>query len=113
MLGALALLCLCSLTSPIHGLGLGWLRIPWRGRRGNRSSLNASAIREDTPLGIRNLGNTCYLNSVLQALYHTEDLRDLLLGDSIVMEKRHRVASSLRDVFRSTHTLPMHKYSNN
>lgn len=32
-----------------------------------------------TPLGLQNMGNTCYLNATLQALFRADELKDLIL----------------------------------
>ncbi|CCF57443.1 hypothetical protein KAFR_0C04520 [Kazachstania africana CBS 2517] len=34
----------------------------------------------DIPIGFKNMGNTCYLNATLQALYRIDDLRDAVLN---------------------------------
>ncbi|CAI4061070.1 hypothetical protein SKDZ_06G0800 [Saccharomyces kudriavzevii ZP591] len=34
----------------------------------------------ETPVGFKNMGNTCYLNATLQALYRVDDLRDMILN---------------------------------
>lgn len=36
----------------------------------------------DLPIGFQNMGNTCYLNATLQALYRIEPLRDMILAYS-------------------------------
>ena len=39
-------------------------------------------VRSDVPAGLRNLGATCYLGSLVQVLYHNAAFRDCLLYTS-------------------------------
>lgn len=54
-----------------------------RGATGSRrgSFLGASAMAGDGSTGLYNVSNTCYLNSVLQALSHVREFRECLLSD--------------------------------
>lgn len=44
--------------------------------------------------GLRNVGNTCYLNSGMQALSHIRPLRDFFLQEQIVKQVKEKNAQS-------------------
>ncbi|KAM0326936.1 hypothetical protein ACHAQA_006056 [Verticillium albo-atrum] len=44
------------------------------------TAAQAAIVRYDLPVGLKNIGNTCYLNSILQYLYTVKPVRDLLLN---------------------------------
>ncbi|KAG0668507.1 hypothetical protein C6P45_004603 [Maudiozyma exigua] len=54
--------------------------------------------------GYENFGNTCYCNSVLQCLYHLDNIRDLLLeyptkGDKIERKRKFKTIGNMPRVF--------------
>ena len=58
----------------------------------------AVATFQTKQVGLINLGNTCYMNCVLQALYHTRMFRGLVIGQDWVSSLQ-RVLTSLQQVF--------------
>jgi ubiquitin carboxyl-terminal hydrolase 25 len=62
---------------------------------GNQSQ--AGAGNEDEPVGLDNIGNTCYLNSLLQFLFTVVDLRQIVLNfDDYKMDTANPSSSSRR-----------------
>lgn len=49
----------------------------------------------DQPIGLDNIGNTCYLNSLLQYLYTVKDIRDVVMNF-----EDHRMSLNEADVKR-------------
>jgi len=41
-----------------------------------------ASLKERGLTGLKNLGNTCYMNSIIQCLSHTLSLKDFLLDGS-------------------------------
>lgn len=74
----LLIIALSSLMQCIDSLWfLSRIRIPFlHGRR--EKSRDATALN----VGLENMGNTCYLNSIIQSLYYTDSLRDMILSSS-------------------------------
>lgn len=84
----------------------------------------APETRLDFPRGLNQLGNTCYLNSLLQYFYTIKELRDAVaplakisvkaLEDEKYSDddlKRHRVGGRLvtrREIFRSKKCMFVH-----
>ena len=44
------------------------------------SRVNDVAVNTDIPAGLENIGNTCYLNSLLQYLYTVKTVREIALN---------------------------------
>ncbi|XP_061777162.1 ubiquitin carboxyl-terminal hydrolase 12 isoform X2 [Nerophis ophidion] len=80
------------------------------------AGINASALEKDIGadqfpvnehyFGLVNFGNTCYCNSVLQALYFCQPFREKILAYRSQPRRKENLLSCLADLF---HTIATHK----
>ena len=58
-------------------------------------------VRSDVPAGLRNLGATCYLGSLVQVLYHNAEFRDALYRTPTAQrsDAEETVVSALQKIF--------------
>ena len=47
----------------------------------HRSLVKTAARAEPKVIGLKNLGNSCYINSIIQCLFHTRKLSQELVGN--------------------------------
>lgn len=61
--------------------------------------LNILAMKTKAPIGMQNLGNTCYMNAVLQCLYQIQPLTDFMLSTDAYY-KPDSVAAEYADLIK-------------
>ncbi|XP_014861248.1 PREDICTED: ubiquitin carboxyl-terminal hydrolase 2-like [Poecilia mexicana] len=98
-----------TVTAPGHPVGLPLDEPELRRKQLSRSmlvntfmGLIINPAKSKSPqglVGLRNLGNTCFMNSILQCLSNTSELRDYCLWNFHLMELNHRTNTALMEEF--------------
>ncbi|EPY74728.1 hypothetical protein CB1_001907053 [Camelus ferus] len=101
-------ICVRTLSQTRSEEGKGSLSSAWE-RGANASALEKEIGPEQFPVnehyfGLVNFGNTCYCNSVLQALYFCRPFREKVLAYKSQPRKKESLLTCLADLFHSIAT---------
>ena len=96
--------CLCGLIPAPNSYRMSGLWSKTAGKNVDDSIRDAdpkaSARKgKHSPVGLSNLGNTCYINSVLQCLFAIDEFKYAIIGFSEPQLEKNDVFQSLRNIF--------------
>ena len=74
------------------------IRLPFFGRKDRSNTTSSIELSYNQYNGLKNLGNTCYINSILQGLYHIPIFRDTILSTTFI---NHSIGHSLQLIFQN------------
>lgn len=98
--------CFCGLIPPPNGVRKTGL---WRRMSDIIQALGPDPCKDlrfstGTPVGLTNLGATCYANSILQCLYMNTSFREGIFSVELNLLKQHAVLDQLARLFAQLHS---------